>query len=415
MPKGTQPPEAGRSLGPTQPNSASGSPAPQNSPARTDRPSRPSAPGRTFRGSRPSQRGGGGGGAGVPTVLLVTDPGPDPDDIKTLLVLAILHQQRELDLCAVVCNGGGQPEKRARLARCILDSLGERAVPVGIGSMGRPYTAQAHEYHLAAYAQVDERRLLPGAELMRGAIAAARPCSMTVVCISSLRDFADCVRADEALVLNRVECVAVMGGLDRDPATGGYVPDTSVNNEFDPEAAAFVYGWCFREGVPLTVVSRHAVPMLPMQLARSFAVRTDSEVLRYLADAQFLGLEGLWQKLCEGKLPARCSKEWYCETFCAMDGAAFEAQRMGELDASADIRSHLQGFVKPYGARAAPQPRARRAAPVFAPGRARAAPLAAARQPTRHLTPRRCRLAQPLARPDLPAPSPPSPTRAATT
>jgi hypothetical protein len=31
--------------------------------------------------------------------------------------------------------------------------------------------------------------------------------------------------------------------------------------------------------------------------------------MRYLADAQVLGLKGLWQKLCEGELPARCTKQ----------------------------------------------------------------------------------------------------------
>ncbi|KAG8462619.1 hypothetical protein KFE25_004595 [Diacronema lutheri] len=98
----------------------------------------------------------------------------------------------------------------------------------------------------------------------------------------------------------------------------------------------------------MSVVSRDAVPLLPMQLARSFALRTKSEVLRYLANAQFLGLAGLWKKLCAGQLPARCNKAWYFATFCGIDGAEFERRALCELDESADVLGYLNGFVKPY-------------------------------------------------------------------
>ena len=87
--------------------------------------------------------------------------------------------------------------------------------------------------------------------------------------------------------------------------------------------------------------------MLPMQLARSFAERSSSPVLRYLANAQFLGLVGLWQRLCEGDLPARCTKEWFFETFCGVSQAEFVACQHHKLDAHADILSFLHGFVKP--------------------------------------------------------------------
>jgi hypothetical protein len=76
--------------------------------------------------------------------VLVTDPGPDPDDIKALVVSAMLHKHARIELCAVICNGGGQPRERAALARCVLDHLGV-GVPVGVGSHGVPYSAQPHE------------------------------------------------------------------------------------------------------------------------------------------------------------------------------------------------------------------------------------------------------------------------------
>ncbi|KAG8466168.1 hypothetical protein KFE25_001924 [Diacronema lutheri] len=79
-----------------------------------------------------------------------------------------------------------------------------------------------------------------------------------------------------------------------------------------------------------------------------FADRTSCALLRYLADAQFLGLEGLWIKLCEGKLPPRCTKQWYFETFCGVSAAEFARLGYAHLDAADRIKQHLDGFVKPY-------------------------------------------------------------------
>jgi len=67
--------------------------------------------------------------------------------------------------------------------------------------------------------------------------------------------------------------------------------------------------------------------------------------MRYLADAQFLGLEGLWHNLCAGRLPPRCSKQWFFETFCGIDSAQFDAHGYESLDADANILAHLNGFA----------------------------------------------------------------------
>lgn len=213
-----------------------------------------------------------------------------------------------LTVRGVITNGGMQPQARATLARCILDALGLPAVPVGIGSEGKEYSCQPHEYRIAGYEQVDIKRLLDGSALLLSVLRESAPKSLTVVCISSLRDLADAMSAQPALVEAKVAEVAIQAGLERGEDSS-WVPDSSVNNGFDMEGAALVYRYCFERGLPMSVVSRFAVPMLPMQLAKSFSETTDCPVMSYLAGAQSLGLEGLWQKLCSGKLPSRCSKQ----------------------------------------------------------------------------------------------------------
>lgn len=285
----------------------------------------------------------------APRILLITDPGPDPDDIKSLLTLWAMHNRGALHLIGVVCNGGGQPEARARLVRCILHRLGTTDIPVAVGSCGKPYESLPHEYLLDGYNDETDVIFESGDVLIDRVLRDSIPSSVICICISSLRDLADAIERDANLVSNRISRVAIMGGLDvNTEAPFGYVPDTSVNNQFDPDAAQSVYEWCFANGVPMSVVSRHAVPMLSMQLARSFAERTSCSIMRYLANAQFLGLEGLWHKLCEGKLPVRCSKEWFFDTFCGINSEEFNERRLYLLGINDPIIPRLNGFVKPY-------------------------------------------------------------------
>lgn len=79
--------------------------------------------------------------------------------------------------------------------------------------------------------------------------------------------------------------------------------------------------------------------------------------MKYLADAQSRGLEGLWQKLCDGLLPARCSKQWFFETFCGIDRQAFDEAHYELLDGSANIAAHLNGCAPRVRTPACPRAR----------------------------------------------------------
>mmetsp|Transcript_23604 Transcript_23604/g.79302 ORF Transcript_23604/g.79302 Transcript_23604/m.79302 type:complete len:1055 (-) Transcript_23604:26-3190(-) len=286
----------------------------------------------------------------APTSLVfITDPGPDPDDIKALLVAAALHKAGKANLLAVVANGGGQQVRhRARLARALLNHMHLDEVRVGVGSPGKDAMPEPHEYRLEGFEHVDDSTIENGHELLLQLLGSAPDKSLAFILISSLRDMADLMSEAPGLVLEKVASVHIMGGLQRDTLTGSLVPDTSQNNSFDMHAAEIAYGFCMDRGLPMTVISRHAVPRLPMQLARSFAERTPCPVMHYLADAQFKGLEGLWRRLCAGELPARCTKTWYAETFCGKEPGSEEARAFEDLSSDTPIGCRLDGHVKPY-------------------------------------------------------------------
>ena len=203
--------------------------------------------------------------------VVITDVGPDPDDAKALLVLAIAHRQGRIRLSAVIANGGGQPARRAQLARLILDRVGEPAVPVGVGSVGVATAEQPHECDLRGFDAVDAARLLDGKVLLARTLARAAPRAITMLLISGLRDFADVVLAQPEQVLRKVRIVSIQGGLVPDAASPfGFAPDTSQNNAFDLAAADVVYGFCFAHGIRMSVVSRNAVPVRAAR-ARAYA------------------------------------------------------------------------------------------------------------------------------------------------
>jgi len=100
-------------------------------------------------------------------LVIVTDPGPDPDDIKALLM------QNKIVLRVVIAKGGQQAESLARLARCVLNLVGVFVVPVGIGSAGKPYQAQPHEYKLEGFEDVDASTLQEGSQLLLSVLCAS--------------------------------------------------------------------------------------------------------------------------------------------------------------------------------------------------------------------------------------------------
>jgi hypothetical protein len=267
--------------------------------------------------------------------------------VKAIIVAAMHHLAGEVNLRGVVCNGGAQPERRAKLARCLLDQIGAPDIPVGIGSAGKEHIAGAHEFDFDGIDGVDDSRLHDGVDLLLSALVAAEPHSLSFLLISSLRDFADCIIEHEELVLAKVQTVAIMGGLTRESPQHAWKPDTSMNNYFDIEAAELVYRWCFENGVPMRVTSRHAVPMLPMGLACSFADVSDSTVMKYLYNCQCSGLVTLWHRLCLGQAPQRCTKEWFVQTFCGAFAGTTE-ELCSKMEDVEDISTSLNGHVKPY-------------------------------------------------------------------
>ena len=140
--------------------------------------------------------------------------------------------------------------------------VGLHSVPVGYGTdggdtMGVQEAPLESEYSYMP--SVNSERAFSietGRTLLYRTLVSAKPRSMHLCIIASLKDVALFLRDNEALFVDKVKEVSIMGGVKAELEDGFLVPDSAHNNTFDPEAAAFFYRRCQELGVPLVVVGR---------------------------------------------------------------------------------------------------------------------------------------------------------------
>merc|ERR1719401_1010691 len=116
-----------------------------------------------------------------------------------------------------------------------------------------------------------------------------------------------------------------MGGTQPIRPSRRLSPSDAHNNVFDMPAAQHFYRRCQELNVPITVLSRFAAYGCPLQKkVYDLMVRcpVPNPVVCRLQRAQRVSIENLWSNVCEGGiLPARCDKQWFCNTFCGGEGA----------------------------------------------------------------------------------------------
>lgn len=273
---------------------------------------------------------------------MVTDPGPDPDDVKALLVAAMAHKRGEIRLQAVICNGSHEPEVRAILAKKVLNHIGLSKIEVIVGEKGPFREHRPHELSLEGDASASEL----SSRTFQQCMESLPDKSCALVIISGMMDVSSCIQKDYKLLARKVISVGIMGGMVW--GDNGWVADTSVNNTFSMDSANLVYNYFISNKISMKVTSRTSVPLIPMQLAKSFANRTECPIMKYLAVAQSEGLVDLWHTLCSGGLPERCTKSWYFETFCGYTQEMAMEEGVEGMEESIDIRELLAGYVKPY-------------------------------------------------------------------
>ena len=269
----------------------------------------------------------------------------------------------------------GKPQlNRALLLRGTLDTLGMHDVPVGVGTNGGS-TTHTDNFSDAASGYIpviDSERahtLLTGHRLLSTTFENARPRSLVLLLLSSLKDAAVFLRDHEMLFVSKVRYVVIMGGVEPFGSETSYLnPDGNANNEYDKPAAAFFYLRCQELGVPLIVITREAVYAMPMPRSLIDEVADGGSPIGWrLREVMKESMGKLWRDACSyvapdpadtsGALTARGrsgrrtssrasgprpltrrDKKWFCDTFCNGLGAEREeTQSMWDLIESFNV------------------------------------------------------------------------------
>lgn len=184
------------------------------------------------------------------------------DETEQLTILECAAESKgELALGAVIGNYTAA-ERRARLARSMLDILGHQDIPVGVGFDPKPDAFKPYEF-ITTYPQSSAP--LPAAKEVIGSVVdEADDKSVVFLLHSSLRDAADFMDSEPVLCERKIGRFIIQAGIKTNthgPALkkGRLQPDDSYNNACDPAAAEYVYEGAQAWGIPTTFISRHAV------------------------------------------------------------------------------------------------------------------------------------------------------------
>lgn len=225
-------------------------------------------------------------------VLVYTDDGRDVDDIEALVYLAGCP---EVQIEAVVTTHM-IPDRRAMIARSVLDNLGVYNIPVGVGSiypLGKEdeslvsYLRQ-HTVHGRTYEGSGLIECFPnGVELIGESIDRLGDRLKIAVC-APMTDLAKAAVHDPS-TFKRLGGLFIQGQAVIE--NGSLSPDPEAYNlKEDLEAAEIVFR--FQNDVPFTFVGKHAAYELPLHRAdfTSFAA-TGNPVGVYMLEHAIKGIE----------------------------------------------------------------------------------------------------------------------------
>jgi len=303
---------------------------------------------------------------GATPMVLITSPGRGQGSEMVMLLTKALVEIGLVELKCVVANLFPCSE-RANLVRGSLDTLGLQHVPCGVGldpnAEARNNGEKVRNVEFNAGITVDgydyvtrDADYPDGHQLLVETLQGAAPRSLAILCISALSDVAKLIKSHRSLFAAKTKRVVMMGGVDESsiphrhsnrkssssslggrtsrgneaeaPGSGDsndfLQPDNAQNNQYDKEAASFVFKACQELKVQLVVCTRTAAYAAPVPafIYDELAAIRHPIALR-LRDTQVEAIVALWGRVCLSDddpkrlgLPSRCDRNWFSSTFC---------------------------------------------------------------------------------------------------
>ena len=224
-------------------------------------------------------------GVEAPRVLVITDLGKDYDDLGAMVVLKELHRVGLIHLEGFITNMKPS-RKRAILGRIILDLLGLKDIPIGVGTAGPVEYCEAFDYEFEASFMPDEGTFTPnegnfwadGLELLHQVFTRAikEERKVDLLLISPLPDIVKYAKLHPKIFREGVGKIYMQGGYSVS-AKGSLDPRKDAANNFDDMPAAVEFHELMtKENIPSVVYTRIA----------AFAAKIPAEIFSDLEASQ---------------------------------------------------------------------------------------------------------------------------------
>ena len=257
-------------------------------------------------------------------VLIITDVNKDPDDLITLIMAAALHKRGKMNLLGVLTTSGDETAtlNRAMYAKGILNSLNLN-VPVCAGS-GKQYKTDIERESMNLFVNTSEVRKYMGAgpdverkprEFLTRIFEQAQDKNISLLCVAGLTDIARFVITDKRLFLDKIDKIAIMGGIYLSPS-GKVKLDEAYNNMCDFSAAEVVRKFSVEQNIKTVVINRDAVRKVPVdfEFYRTM-LAGEHPVGVHAYNIQFAAFESMIKSVQDGTNIKRHTIEWFFKTF----------------------------------------------------------------------------------------------------
>lgn len=273
-------------------------------------------------------------------LVLISDPGKDPDDSLALVLAIALQDLGYIRVRGVVTTVGASSIRRmrARHAKWLLAQLGARNTEVVEGA-SYPIPdrlSHAHNSFLRSANVQSESDMQPSpASSNADRFAAYFEKDVTVVVLGGLTDLANWLADRASGIWSSVNRVVVMGGATRGSAPEKHLVSDShaFNNAVDIFSTNTVFELCGELGIPLTVVSREAIYSSPSSIRFVEDLRlTGHECGICIAEMYRESYSKLWDLVSGELIGEDRDRRWFLDTFTDSSDRLRRAARDSTLD-----------------------------------------------------------------------------------
>lgn len=255
-------------------------------------------------------------------VVVITDPGRDPDDTVALVIAIALQKMGYLKVRMVITTLGNHKtrSKRANHVKWLFNELSQQNIPIYLGN----------DYDVSEREQLIHNSFLKSAkivhqdkvqklttEVFKKFIRIVGNKNLIFIVLAGLTDLANLFDQIPSFILPKLKEIVFMGNVKHSvKRQHPFEPDfSSFNFSTDKNASMMVFDFINRHRIPITAVGRDIVYQNPISRKALLKLEeTNNLIGQTIVKMYEESFAHLWEQVSSGQYPDRDTK-WFISTF----------------------------------------------------------------------------------------------------